>query len=203
MKLIIHSLILLTIVLFGCSFSFGQEICNNNIDDNGDRLIDLYDVENCPCNRTDTFSISMIPNPSFENLNCIPTYYSQLNCAQEWNQATFATSDLFVPDGYFPNFVPLPIPNGNNCVGTLFDFEYLEYIGACLNGPMLSKQSYILNFNVAAGFFDDLTDVDEINPNVPPIPMDLVLYGSTICEAFPLNSGPCWDDNGWIELDIL
>ena len=81
MKPIIHSILLILVFVSVAGFSLGQEICNNNIDDDGDRLIDLYDLEDCPCTRMDTFKISLIPNPSFENVHCFPTGYSQMGYA--------------------------------------------------------------------------------------------------------------------------
>lgn len=195
MKPIRHSLILLTIVLFGCSFSFGQEICNNNIDDDGDRLIDLYDVEDCPCTRVDTFKISLIPNPSFELLDSIPTSYSQLNCAQGWEQATLATTDLHSMNGFVSNLVPLPIPDGNNCVGTVFHWDWMEYLGTCLNGPLLAGQTYLLKFNVAANVVLPITEIE-----TPPIPINLVIFGNTSCDPFPLQTYDCPESFGWKEL---
>lgn len=202
MKPTSHSLILFIFFVAHSFSSFSQEICNNNIDDDGDRLIDLYDIEDCPCSReADTFKISLIPNPSFENLDSIPTYFSQLNYAQQWNQATWATSDLLCTDGFFLNEIPLPIPDGNNCVGTILNYDYLEYLGTCLNGPMLSGQSYSLKFNIATALY--ILNSNDFEANVPSIPIDLVLYGSTICEPFPVQEGPCWQNSNLIELDRI
>ena len=195
MKPIRHSLILLTIVLFGSGFSFGQEICNNNIDDDGDRLIDLYDVEDCPCTRVDTFKISLIPNPSFELLDSIPTSYSQMSCAEGWEQATLATSDLHSTNGFIASMVPLPIPDGNNCVSTIIKPDWMEYVGTCLNGPLLAGQSYLLKFNVAADLYFEISEME-----VPPIPIDLVLFGTNNCDPFPIQTLNCPESFGWKEL---
>lgn len=191
MKHICHLFIL---CVLASGFSFSQEICNNNIDDDGDRLIDLYDIEDCPCSRMDTFKISLIPNPSFENTNCIPTGYSQLNCADGWEQATLATSDLYSPEGFMPGYVPLPIPDGTNCVGTVMEFDYREYIGTCLNGPLLAGQSYLLKFNIAAN------TLPEWSYEFHPEPVDLVLFGKKNCEVFPLQTVTCLENFGWEEI---
>lgn len=175
-------------------FSFGQEICNNNIDDDGDRLIDLYDIQDCPCSRTDTFKISLIPNPSFEDVNCIPTSTSQMNCAEGWEQATLATTDLLSTDGFI-YLAPLPIPDGNNCIGTLFQTEWKEYIGTCLTGPLLAGQSYLLKFNVAAAVSMPISSIDP-----PPLPVSLVLFGKPNCDQFPLPTYDCPESFGWKEL---
>lgn len=172
-----------------------QEICNNNIDDDGDRLIDLYDIEDCPCSRADTFKISLIPNPSFENLTCIPTTISQLNCAVGWSQATLATSDLFSESGYISNLISLPIPDGTNCVGTIFEQNWMEYIGTCLNGPMLAGQSYLLEFDVSSAIY-----LDESSSYFYSVPVDLVLFGNTSCDSFPIQTTDCPEAFGWRKL---
>lgn len=197
MKPILHSLTLFTLFMLSTCFAAGQEICNNNIDDDGDRLIDLYDIKDCPCSRADTFKISLIPNPSFENTNCIPTGYSQLNCAEGWEQATLATSDLFSPDGFMPNYIPMPIPDGTNCAGTIIEFDYREYIGTCLNGPLLAGQSYLLKFNIAANTIPDWSY------EFHSTPVDLVLFGQTICESFPLQTITCPENFGWKEIEKI
>ncbi len=193
MKPIIHSLIQILLFVSVGSSSFAQEICNNNIDDDGDRLIDLYDVEDCPCSIGDTFKISLIPNPSFENVNCIPNGPAQLNCAEGWSQATLATSDLFSTDGFIPNFVSLPLPDGNNCVATRIDADWMEYIGTCLNGPLLAGQSYLLRFNVASDIYNGEIDFSDF-------PVDLVLFGKTSCDPFPIQTTSCPESLGWKEI---
>ena len=84
----------LGLLVFLLSFSvvYGQEICDNGIDDDADGLIDLNDPD-CVC--SSAIISSLIPNPSFEDMDCCPTSYSQLNCASIWSQATSATSDYF------------------------------------------------------------------------------------------------------------
>lgn len=195
MKQLSHPLTLSIFFVLISVFSFGQEICNNNIDDDGDRLIDLYDIEDCPCTRADTFKISLIPNPSFENTNCIPDWVSQLNCAEGWSQATLATTDLFSTNGYISGQVPLPIPDGTNCVGTIFRSDWMEYIGTCLNGPLLKDQSYLLKFNVASSIYFAISNTDP-----PPIPIDLVLFGKTSCAPFPIQTTMCPESFGWKEV---
>jgi hypothetical protein len=63
------------------------EICNNGIDDDGDGLIDLNDPD-CDCSgfSNSTTVPSLIPNPSFEQMNCCPSSYSQMSCATTWVQ---------------------------------------------------------------------------------------------------------------------
>jgi len=199
MKPMHRNLLLFIFFVLPALFSFSQEICNNNIDDDGDRLIDLYDVEDCPCARMEnTFKISLIPNPSFEHVNCIPNGPDQLNCAQNWIQATLANSDLLSTNGYIPNsipfnYVPLPIPDGTNCAGTTFGPSIMEYLGTCLNGPLLTGKTYLLRFDVAADIYDGSTPY-------PGAPIDLVLFGSTNCNAFPVQTVWCPEGLGWNEI---
>lgn len=176
--------------------SFAQEICNNNIDDDGDRLIDLYDLEDCPCTRMDTFKISLIPNPSFENTNCIPTGYSQLNCADGWSQATTATSDLLSSNSFSGNLASSSsIPDGSNYVGTVFLEDWMEYVGTCLNGPLLAGQSYLLKFNVAS-----ISNYAVWEADFSSVSVNLTLFGSTTCGSFPLPTTVCPESFGWKEL---
>lgn len=195
-----YSVIFFLFVSLQAGFSFGQEICNNNIDDDGDRLIDLYDVEDCPCSRADTFKISLIPNPSFEEVNCIPNGPNQLNCAQGWSQATLATPNLLSTNGYILNnipynFVPLPIPDGMNCAGTTFVQNNMEYLGTCLNGPLLKGKTYLLRFDVAADVYDGANAL-------PGELVDLVLFGHSNCGEFPIQITSCLESgvSGWNEL---
>lgn len=68
-----------------------DEICNNAVDDDNDGLIDLNDPD-CVCEVLEP--ISLIPNPSFEDMNCCPNDRSQLNCAAVW---------IFIPNAFSPN----------------------------------------------------------------------------------------------------
>ena len=193
MKPISHLLILFAILVLSTGISFTQEICNNNIDDDGDRLIDLYDVEDCPCTRADNFKISLIPNPSFEQTNCIPTGNDQLSCAEGWEQATLSSPELLSTNGFMPTMVPLPIPDGNNCASSTFGPSIMDYLGTCLHGPLLADQTYLLKFDVAADFYDG-------SNALPLYPVDLVLYGIDSCNLFPLQTIFCPEGLGYMEL---
>jgi len=84
------------LIILSCIFlplsTWGQiEICDNGIDDDFDNLIDLND-DDCICEVIEP--ISVIPNPSFEEMNCCPDNRSQLNCASLWIQASEPTTDF-------------------------------------------------------------------------------------------------------------
>jgi hypothetical protein len=118
-------LFLLLIINFNL---YSQEICNNGIDDDLDGLIDLQDTTDCFCelSQPDSSISSLIPNPSFDQRSCCPSAASQLNCVNNWIQASGATSDYFnscglLAVGTFPP-PPTPLPNGTGYVGFFDDF---------------------------------------------------------------------------------
>ena len=61
--------------------AYAQEICDNAIDDDGDGLIDFQDND-CECEFIELRSL--IPNPSFENMDCCPDQFFRLDCAPPW-----------------------------------------------------------------------------------------------------------------------
>ena len=135
-----------------CQFLYAQEICDNGIDDDGDGFIDLLDDE-CDCGS------SLIPNPSFEEMDCCPDFHSQLDCATTWTQASGATSDYYNTCDYtaiagegVTSADVTDIPDGEGWVGYWSNPGYVEYIGACLDGPLLAGEEYTLNFHTAWGF---------------------------------------------------
>ena len=67
-----------------------EEICDNGIDDDENGLIDLNDPS-CDC--VIVGPVSLIPNPSFEEMDCCPWTFGQLDCATSWNQASVPTTD--------------------------------------------------------------------------------------------------------------
>ena len=80
---------------------FGQEICNNAIDDDGNGLIDIND-SGCQCNANSNNNTlaALIPNGSFEDYSQCPYEPSQLNFATGWTQCTTATADYMNTCGY-------------------------------------------------------------------------------------------------------
>ncbi len=195
----------------------GVEICENAIDDDGDGLVDLNDLE-CKC--PEVKPISLIPNPSFEEMNCCPSNRSQLNCAKTWIQASEATTDYLNTCGWFgwdhlPP--PMPIPDGNGIVGFRngrfgggnVQPGWKEYTGACLTSPLRIGTTYRFEFYI--GF---------VNTVVSP-PTNVVFYGSSDCKYLPFGlgntnygcptNGPGWKElgrtavsgvNNWIKVSL-
>lgn len=166
------------------------EICDNGIDDDGDGLIDLNDTVDCFCDGlADTVyrPSSLIPNPSFEDTLCCPTQLADLECANDWIQASWATSDFFHTCGYASDVArgrpPMPLPSGDAYVGFLDVSEvfgvgvYKEYVGACLTEPMEVGQEYTLQFYLGFGTAG--------RSYTSTSPVDIVLYGTTNCAELP------------------
>ena len=182
--------ILLCSALTLSTVSFTQEICDNAIDDDNDGLIDLNDTTDCSCSLFDTIPAILIPNASFEDTLCCPDGSAQLNCAENWIQASDATSDYFNLCDYTtivnpPNY---PIPgNGSGYAGIISDTDYSEYIGTCLNGTMTAGTSYTLNFYTA------------LATGSPALSFSL--FGTTNCSDLPWTGTTCPDGEGnWQEL---
>lgn len=184
----IYKLITFVLLFFTFySITKAQEICNNGIDDDGDFLIDLNDSIECTCNTFIGNPNSLIPNPSFEEYNCLPNSVSQLSCSDTWEQATGATSDYFLNlnGGFCPAIIPQPFPDGNAVAGfiitNVLGNNYLEYIGACLTSPMQAGVSYTLQINLLGSSWDG-SSMEGVNYGA----VDIVLYGSGMCPIWPI-----------------
>lgn len=175
-----------------------QEICDNSIDDDADGLIDLNDTADCVCGIEPVLLDGILPNPSFEDHDCIPTSYSQMGCAMGWSQGTISTSDYFRTDGYMPLFIPQPLPGGGSgCAGGYFCNDYMEYVGGCLMQALVGGASYDLNMSMAAFEIDNMLD---ITTTLDLSPVDVTIYGLATCPSFPVNVNLCPGNEGWTEL---
>ena len=179
-----------------------DEICDNALDDDGDGLIDLND-DDCDCEVVEP--ISLIPNPSFEDMNCCPDDRSQLDCAEVWIQASEPTTDYIHTCGWlgwdeFPP--PFPFPDGQGIMGFRDgrvrgnndpDRNWKEYAGACLLSPLLSDSTYKFEFDL--GF---------VNSQRSP-PINITFFGTTNCDNLPFGVGDedfgCPTNGpGWVKL---
>lgn len=187
----------ISILLLFSIIGYAQEICNNGIDDNGNGLIDLNDTAGCTCTVP---APSLIPNASFEQTNCCPSSFSQLNCAQGWIQASSATSDYMNSCGFvFPAATAaglMPPPDGNGMAGLISSIGYQEYIGACLTSPMLKDTAYSIQLSIASTPIDGWGNV--CNGGVISYsPSDIVIYGSTNCANLPFSGQGCPPSPQW------
>lgn len=191
----IRTLLLIGGVFFTIYTSHSQEICDNAVDDDGDGLVDLNDSD-CDCNNL--IELSLIPNPSFEDTLCCPETEAMLVCSEDWFQASDATSDYYnycgvselLLDGAFPPETPLP-GGGEGFIG-LYNFlsTYREYVGVCLDAPLVTGVSYALKFHTAYAYGDE----DELL---------LELYGTPNCVDLPWAGVTCPSGIGsWILLGV-
>ena len=178
-----------------------QEVCNNGFDDDFDGLVDLNDTLDCVCDGVlgGGEVNSIIPNPSFEDNTCCPSSYSQLNCAVDWNQATYASSDYFNMCDYFPSWITTPLPGGGEaCVGGYQTEGYQEYVGSCLTNPMVAGESYTIQMSMAA-YLADNSSLTSILP-IDFGDVDVVIWGLSTCPSWPVPTSICPDANGWTPL---
>ena len=180
------------IILLALLFPYGLigqiEICDNGIDDDNDRKIDLND-EDCICEIIPP--LSLIPNPSFEDLNCCPDNFNQLDCASNWVQASEPTTDFFHTCNFLGSTIfplPQPFPDGEGIIGfrdgklnrngsNVPQPFWKEYAGACLISPLLKDSTYRFQFDV--GFID---------PRKSP-PIDITFFGTADCDYLPFGIG--------------
>lgn len=179
-----------------------QEICDNAIDDDNDGLIDLNDSD-CVC--SDLMASSLIPNPSFEEMNCCPNTEAELNCADGWIQASEPTTDYVHTCGVLGNpflgfEAPLPFPDGEGAIGFRDGKpgfpNFKEYAGACLTQAMTIGTEYRLDFFV--GFHDEPGSLN----------FDMAIFGTTDCGNLPFGNGNqdfgCPTNGpGWVELGAM
>jgi gliding motility-associated-like protein len=175
---------------------FSQEICDNGIDDDGDNLIDLNDTTDCACTGLGgTANVtSYIPNSDFEQTACCPSSWSQLNCAQGWSQATDATSDYMNTCNFMPSGVTSPAlnPNGGGAgfAGFIAMGGWQEYIGSCLNQPLIAGTQYQMTLDISAHLTDgSLLDCGPINFS----DLNLTLFGNQDCNSLPVSTSGCPD----------
>src|SRR5690554_4815496 len=185
-----RKLSLLFILLLSITYTQAQEICDNGIDDTGNGLIDLNDPE-CDCVGFGVPQIipSLIPNPSFENHTCCPTWFSHLYCADTWMQATNATTDYF-NCGYTFNALSIPnlfAPDGTAFVGTIFQNGWKEYVGACLLSPLLAGETYLLSFYIASVGMTMFTNQCVATHG----DVEVSIFGTSNCGTLPLNTYDC------------
>lgn len=147
---------------------------------------------------------TIIPNPSFEEFSCVPTFWSQINCVNDWFQPTNGTPDYYRVGGWQQNSniaSGQDIPAvGNGFTGIMLHnySNAYEYIAACLNQPFLAGITYRISFQVIS---HNRTQSDQLCTLAPP-PVDLTLFGHNSCNTTQMNTNGCPSDfdNTWIEL---
>ena len=216
----------LVIILFLTLNASAQEICTNGLDDDNDGLIDLNDNLDCDCLNISsvTSGINFLPNPSFEDYNCLPTQFSQvvdtnvvwedgIYCVNNWQAGTWASSDFFInaPGAFWPN-IPTPLPNGQAAAGffiinnpdvigfdgNIEDGIYLEYLKNCLTQPLQPGNSYNLELNLNG---IGMSSFGNAVTNIWFGPVDITLFGSSICTQSAIQTATCPTTSAdWVEL---
>src|ERR1051326_874153 len=144
-----------------------------------------------------SFAQNLVPNPSFEQYDTCPNYYSQIYHAIPWFHPTAGTSDYFNvcidTSAIYGNYLGVPqnfIGNQNTKTGTAYageflTYEYLdykEYIEVKLTTPLqigtkyfvsfyvsLSDSSFYATDNIGACFSVDTLKGDTLLTNTPHI----------------------------------
>lgn len=200
---------------------YGQEICNNAIDDDGDGLIDLLDPD-CHCGPGLNAQVSnAIPNPGFNNSSCCPPAYwtsgsNNLNCVDDWStdvstnwnngwqlsylnscdscgqfNQTFYTTPEECSTSVNNGFLGMGFYNWQNN-NTWWNNSYAN---ACLNTTLLPGNNYTLQF-------DAFNNWGNFNWNSWNNIVDISIFGTTSCANVPIPNQACASGN-WDGLDSL
>lgn len=187
-------IIVLSFILMG-GWLQAQEICDNGFDDDGNGLTDLNDPA-CVCEgiTIPEDATDHLPNPSFEDIYCCPSWYAQMGCAAGWIQGTNGTSDFHHECGWIGAPVQhvglAPFPDGSGVAGTIFSSGWKEYIAACLYETLEGGVTYTLKFHIAStpitGGGAICNDGDVYYPAV-----DIAIFGNPTCAKMPLATYGC------------
>jgi len=181
---------LFAVLMFISSLAISQEICNNGIDDNNNGLTDLNDTMSCSCNSQASQVLSLFPNPSFEDFILCPYSFSQIQLLNgNWANGTDGTADYLNTCNYLLNAETaglMPFPDGEGAVGGFYSNLYKEYVGTCLNAPLLANKAYILRFNVASSLVSFVPNqVCDILQTGLLEPVNVTLFGAPSCTNLP------------------
>jgi large repetitive protein len=197
-------IIYITILILISTLSFGQENCNNGIDDDNDGKVDLNDTD-CIC---DTTSVrSMIPNQSFEKFDYCPYKYPDNSISTtSWIHANNSRVDyvncgIDLSENEISKSGLMPYPDGDGIIGSLFSRNKKGYIGTCLLAPMLAGEDYQLTLDISvliATGYASLGDPSKLsgseNEKISTLkvedldPINITLYGTSNCSNLPLTS---------------
>lgn len=190
----LHCCFSLLLLLSG-ALLHAQEICDNGFDDDGNGLTDLNDPS-CICQGIfiGEDATDHLPNPSFEDFYCCPTWYANMGCALGWIQGTDGTSDFHHECGWVGEPVQYagltPFPDGAGVAGTIFSSGWKEYIAGCLYETLEAGVTYTLKFHIASTPITAggaiCNDGDVYYPAV-----DIAIFGNPTCAKMPLTTYDC------------
>lgn len=165
--------------------SNSTEICDNEIDDDGDGLIDINDPD-CQCNQA--VIPSLIPNHSFETYTQCPTAAKQLSYCPGWSDANTGSVDYMNTCGYVFQSITaaglVPFPDGQGIAGGYFMPGWKEYPGSCLQQSLAAGTPYQLTLSIASlptlgGGYNCA------NCTMDYEPVNITLYGTNDCSNLP------------------
>lgn len=145
---------------------------------------------------------NLLPNPSFENRSCCPSALAQMNCVDNWvNASSGGSTDYFNTCGFTApgccgyGSPPAGLPDGSGYIGFLDLWAgspcfcvRKEYAGVCLSSALTASQSYTFDFYIAnsSGAYG----------------ITMAIFGNTNCANMPNAATTCptsWG-SGWVEL---
>jgi gliding motility-associated-like protein len=149
--------IALMLMIFCAGTIFGQEICDNALDDDGDGLIDLNDPD-CDCE--DFIGAGgLVPNHSFEETICC----DEFDCYEEWENGFgigaghLHSTDCGATEAWGVNFdLLVPIPDGEHFIS----LDNNEFPRMCLDEPLLAGETYYFGVYTASTNIDALDSVE-------------------------------------------
>ncbi len=186
------------LIAFFAAFTMisAQEICDNQLDDDNDGLIDVFDPD-CLCNTVGGFEF--IPNGGFEDKSdCCTNLNDENNCLEHWTILQ-GTPDLYDPDCMTPS----DIEDTENLYGfeiesTFINFgvagSFSETFGTCLLGTLQAGETYL--------FEADYAQTDIFFPD-EEIVAQIAIYGFESCTALENHTymaNPCDNSPAPIEL---
>ncbi len=186
---------MLFILVFLCSgwAVQAQEICDNGIDDNNNGLIDLQDPE-CACHPIiQLLAPNSLPNPSFEEMDCCPSNFSQLQCTRDWKLGNTATADYMHTCGFIlagiTNSGLVPFPDGDGVAGMIFADGWKEYLSICLNDTIPCGAEVTISFWTA---FVPIQNNGQLCTIISKLgPVQFTIYGAPHCNSLTLDVTDC------------
>lgn len=136
---------------------FRTEICDNNIDDDEDGLIDVFDPD-CQCPGLNP--PNLVPNGQFSKTNGCCADLGQINCLESWE--VLGPSPDYISDNCLQSNLRPDVRFLSNALNTSFNEGYIfglvhqvdgrhftESMGVCLDSTLLSGKTYNLSFDIA------------------------------------------------------
>lgn len=133
------------------------EICDNNIDDDEDGLIDVFDPD-CQCPGLNP--PNLVPNGQFSETNGCCANLGEVNCLVGWE--VLGPSPDYISDNCLQSNLRPDVRFLSNALNTSFNDGYIfglvhqvdgrhftESIGVCLDSTLLAGQTYKLSFDIA------------------------------------------------------